>query len=81
MSLPLLGHWRRRRLLPVRPFGNVFSGGYLGCLPGLSIHHGNFQTIEHISYPIKEILDDECRLYVGERDVLGCLDVLAQLSR
>jgi hypothetical protein len=80
MVLPFLGHLRRCRLLPVRALGNVFRNGCLRCLPGLSLRHGNFQTIEHISYAIEEILDHERRFYMRERDVLGSLDVLAQLS-
>jgi hypothetical protein len=80
MALPLLGHLRRCRFLPVRSFGNLFWGGCLRGLPSLSIRHDNFQTIEHISYAIKEILDHQRRFDMRERDVLGCLDVLAQLS-
>jgi hypothetical protein len=53
----------------------------LRCLSGLSIRHGNFQTIKHVSYAIKEILDHERGFYMRERDVLGCLDMLAQLGR
>jgi hypothetical protein len=80
MALSLPGHLCSFGLLQVRSFGNVLRGGYLRGLSSLSIRHRNFQTIEHISYTIKEILDHERRFDMRERDVLGCLDVLAQLG-
>ncbi len=59
MTLSLLNRLCGRRFFPVWFFGNIFGGGCLHCLPGLSVGNGSFQAIEHVPYPIEEILDHE----------------------